>query len=519
MAWSSDFVRTIGADAVFPRLWLQVGGWAVGRALSRPGMYVSSHGGGRWVQALQREGTSISWGRLQIPSFIMSTSRLSVGVSSDINPLPLVSRGMLVQLFVGDRPPGDGATERVFLGTLRSVQHTGAGWILQCQGIEGSLNSRFTADKGKLQLFNKLATSTVGTNYTTGTTISQVPTSATWESSEPGGVTEGWLLEVTPNTGANFFLLAAVQSAPPPNWTYGTLTKNFMATTDANANAGNEIRHWSYTNGHPLDIARAMLVSTGGGGNGARDFYPETWGWGLPANMVAHADIERHKSDTDVVSNDWVLRSRRVDSGLSLLQSWMGPAGFFLGQWQGRVTARAARNPLGAVSEAHITHADIVSIDSWSAWASEIQREYYSLRVDSEWDTGSNEAYYYEPRVKGLPAAVQAQITIPLWGNQQANTLAVAERIGPLYCRVPEHGVLTLRGFRHAGLAPGDVISITSDRMASREGGGYNVRKALVVGGGPDWFNGTTTLEFFAYPPSQSTASNTAPTYDAPDPE
>ena len=196
-----------------------------------------------------------------------------------------------------------------------------------------------------------------------------------------------------------------------------------------------------------------------------------------------------------------------VDDGIGWLASWLGEAGIFMTMRQGRVTVRglqAASTPIGARSVADIVDADIVAIVAHEWFASTASTEYaqtrvfaYSAGLTSSLSTGTTDVYQ---RPSGEIRDWDASDRV--FTNDALVRAEVLNRVYEVGERTPELLVVVTAGLRFAGLAPGDIVTVTCARVHSRiDGrGGFDRRACYVVKVSSDWTSPSVQVGLLAYP-------------------
>lgn len=459
-----------------------------------------------YTHAIALEGSSVSHGELQIPAFSRTADSMTLGLTRDVRRH--TSRGQVVRVRLGFPGWSPAAFEPIFVGVVRSLTWRAGLWELGLVDLAYGLTSRFPDAVASAALFGgSLSDTTVsGTAYTVGDgTLNVVSTVGLEQSNYAGG--EGYVLLITPTTGAAFYVHATGKTAN----TFTGLGGALFNTTAVNAAIGSTVDEVAYTETHPLNIVRRILVSTGTsttsavGTNGDRDVLPEPWGIGLPPGVVDGSDFVRQVRLSSPASgaNDWVLvEHEEQDNPLSWIAAFLQPGGFFLSHRQGLVTGRAVVDVDAADDVSQVTDQDIGAVDSYEAWDRSQVVEHRRLTVTTP-DGGSTSET--EASADTRPLLETRTLDLPdCWTNESAWRTSVIDRLSRYLLRVPERLTLSCPGWRLAHLSPGDVVELTTSIVSSRyaqEGYDFVNRRALVVGGGADWFNGGTRLQLLVPPP------------------
>jgi hypothetical protein len=518
MAWSDELIDRLRSPSYSPRFLLEsveVGQFKIEGARQ---LRISSFDVDGYEHAIAAMGNRISYGELQIPAFTATTSMLTLGLTRDVSRQ--VTRGLVVQLRIGFAGWPPDRFETVFVGCVRGLSYVlGSGWSLTVQDLAGSLTSRFvtsTVLAGMAAgLFDNLSETTIsGGAYSAGDPTVNVASTTGFEQSNQGGG-EGYMYLVTSNTGDGFLLLSTGKTGTTFTGTIGTAL--FGTTASAAAN-GNVVREVVYTKGHPLTLARRILVSTGtsttsaAGSNGTADLLPEAWGYALPPAFVDAGDIAKHKGLSQPASgnDDWeVVEYDRQESGSSWMAGLLAPGGYFLTMRQGAVTARCLVDvERGEAAETWRCSDDDISELSYEPFDGRQPAEYRYLRLDAA-DGGFDQPS--ESTIDTRPVAYRREITLPyVWSNGNAICNEITARLRYYMLRVPERISIRTAGLHLAPATIGDCVRLTTSVVRSRwaeEGHDFADRPCLMVGGGPDWFRGGCQLELLAIPPSAGTSS------------
>jgi hypothetical protein len=383
--------------------------------------------------------------------------------------------------------------QTVTFGRLRGLRIEGGICHVSVDGPDSMMVSRQSVGENASTLFGSVfATDTVAVNYTTGLTTLTVGSTTGFEA-ETGGT---GVVQVTPNTGDPFYLTYSAKAAT----TFTVAAADRFGTTRAAANIGNTVREVGYVTGHPMNMIRQVLLSTGAGTNGAWDDLPETWGLGIPEEYVAVGDIAIWKSRYEpgsgpAVDLDWVIdptatieQSLAFDrfgiptasvntlvygspvSGLDLFRT-LSPLGIWTTLRQGEITVRAAllgtRYSLSADKTGSIVDDDVSEILSVEPWDSRITHSYRTTRafdLTDEWTyTRSDSAERHIPTLPELE--IDMTRLLHKTGATQDSILAlVAEHVGSWAGQIPGVVRLRIKRWKAASLCLGDVISLTLSR-------------------------------------------------------
>lgn len=502
MAWSAEFVELLSSRSRAMGFFLEVvelydepnGPYSTG---SRRGLADSVRigVGGPIVQgsALSPRAWTTTIGAFSVP-FVGDITELTAAVR----------RGSFVALYAGF---GDDVAqyERIAVGQVRNIRGTAPAWTLECVDVTASLRTRTSNQYGLTELFATLAPDTdLTAGYATGDTTVNVTSSVGFDR-ETGG---SGAIRVTPDTGEDFYLLWSASTAT----TFTVTAADTMGTTRAAASSGKAVVGVAYLTGHPIDIARKLLVSRGSGTNGAYDTYPSTWGFGLPDWLIDHDDADAFKAIAAVGSGayawDWP-QDEPVPDGWSWLSGLLAGGGFFVAQRQGSLTVRCAVDLADAEPVTTITDADIVTIREYEAWASDHADEAFGVQVTTDTanvvrgEYGGSTTLY----TATLPAVLLASYDLSdrAFVNDGQIAIETANRLRQAAVGVPEAVEIECSGLRLAQLACGDAVLLTTRRVVTLEEGaaGYEERPALVVQVVVAW-TGTVRLRLLVYPSNES---------------
>lgn len=419
-------------------------------------------------------------------------------------------RGSVLVLRVGFPGFSLSEFEPVAFGVVRTWSGFKPRWRVQCHDIFSSMQNRLTTEALVCRLFDGLPdadspSTTLTSAVAVGDSSYPVASTALFGSSgrETGGV---GLLLVETSLGDPYYRLWSGTTAGPAITIDTPATASLIGTTDLGADSGDNITLVGYLSGHPLEIVRKILHSTGSGTN-AYDTYPSTWGYGIPYEYVDSDDIQTYIDASQVsgtgTSWQWA-QVGPVDSGLTFLQSFLAPFGGFLAIRQGKITARCGFWTLAADAvrvDTEITDAEVVRVEEYSAYDFGHQLEYTSIIVATATGSGNSSV---TAESATLPTGMSRTFDLSdrVFSDEADHQDEVIGRLFESQTRVPERLVLTLAGLARAALCVGDIVKLTTSLVASREGGdaGFSLRDALVVEVSPDWVRGVVRVALWIYP-------------------
>ena len=420
-------------------------------------------------------------------------------------------RGSLGILYAG-RPEWDASQyQPIAIGILHNIKGRPPRWALEFWGIFAGLQSRRTTSPGvppstpaQFELFYDVGTTTtIDVLYTAADTDLDVTDETIFELETSGT----GLVKVTPNTGDDAFYLTYTGTSS--GQLTGVATTAALGTVAVDAPINSVVTHCAYLDGHPVDILRRILASTGAGTNGTWDDYPASWGFGIADDYFAHGEIAAWRDA--VIVNDaggtynWTLVVEApVGNGIGWLTNIMAEAGIWPVVRQGLISVRAAQDPddsglapLGAmVSGIHIQDDDIIEILSWEAFDSSQSAVAGTCAVSPNaalTDANATERFTVAG-VHSMPAIeeVEHDLTEALLGSGAAQTAnADGDRIRLQKYDIYTREKLSLRCRpRLRQLVEGDLVDLTTSRIYGRfesTEAGYSRRRALVLSNSQSW--------------------------------
>lgn len=516
MAWSSRFLDEL-AEPVYRPVWRL----RTERFDDEPyaGDYVisSAWGYGEDEVLIAEEGPSTIGATLSPTTWSSTIGQFTIPLAgSSAAALQFMTRGTIVVLemgFVGWDPSD---FETVAVGRVWDWQGADPEWRIVCDDMLAILRSRLSLNASGLPLFYDLGGQvTLGANYTAGDTT--VTVSSTGFTNRENGGQYGFRIE--PDSGDDPFYLIATSAtstvfsgvSDAGFVVYDEGTASYISPT-VNAASGSTVYDAAYLSGHPLDIVRKLLTSTGvTGRNGIYDVYPAAWGWAIPVQYVDIEDMDAWKTFAVKVSSgaySWqIMVDEPIDDPGSWLTQLLADAGLFLTVRMGILTCRAGQAHATASTTAYMPELEIVDSDIESCefvglFDPQHSVEYAKVRVISA--TGDTET---SDDIQTLPAEAVREYDVSdrVWDNESAIRQEMSNRLYESATRIPEAIRLVLPSLWWAQLAPGDIVPLTTDRLAGRlssTADGYDGRRILIVQVSADFGANRTTLLALAYPTS-----------------
>lgn len=502
MAWSTDFLAGLERRASHLRYILEVialddeprGVWSA-----------ATHAGLGATDRISLGGVQVQGQTLQPVSWTTTIGAFSVEVVC-ARPTALfrnVTRGTCLALKAGFAGWPAADFEIIAIGQVRSIRGRPPAYTVECYDLYSAAKQRLSTSSTVNKLFP-----TVGSTATTTAAYATSDTSLTVDSTtgferESGG---SYGLLVEPTSGADpFYLLASSKTAT----VFTVAASNQMATTRAAAASGSAVTEVFYLSGHPLDIARRLLISDGGGGT--YDVYGSGNGLAIPTAYVDHEDIDRYKAVAAVSSGSYTWEYpvvTAVDDAFSWLADFLAPAGMFLTMRQGLLTARACQATQGASpfwSGIEITDADIAEVLDYDAFDAGADTEYTFVSVSLNGGSTLATSTVYGQATLPVERYLRYDLADRIFLNTAASATELLGRLAEAATRVPERVTLRCVGLRLAQLAPEDLVYLTSAKVFTRYApDGPSHYAARVVEVSPSWGSlqdgGTVLVTLNLYP-------------------
>lgn len=511
MSWSQDFKETLARGRYEPRYLLEWVGIPQGATRVFGGnIRLSSFQTAGYDAIISRVDSGVSGGVLSLRDWGCNPLVFEVGIVGDSargrDIRRIIQRGQAVRLLVGfsDDPS---TFQQVAVGTVYGLSLSGAGWVIRCKGLEGSLSSRIAITATEQALGWDLGNDTLSSGVANPTSTIDVPDASIFRLDDS---TIGAVL-ITANNASTYYCTFTGTSAGTGAGGSDQLTGvtvGAFGTSHSATSAGNAIAEVMLAVGHPLEIAAKILTSTGSGSNGVYDTLPESWGLGIPADCVDLRDIVSFRDLTQPSSGAddwrWVQPSAVADPGSSLA-AFLNPCGYFLTQHQGRVTARAALEPWLDTVPGHITITDAMIVPGslrYDAWDPDSPVEYEKCRIlYTDGTTGGTSAASDLDHIPGR--GTNEHTAGGLWSTSTNAAAIVSELISRLKHwdqRTAEVLSFELIGWWPGLTSPGSTVGLDLTVISSRTGGNFNTRGGLVLRCSPDWFGSSTPIEVAILP-------------------
>jgi hypothetical protein len=516
MSWSAAFIQALEQDVYTPIYRL------------RTRLIESEPNGGEWIvssaegygenEVLLGEGGPRIQGSRVVPGSWSSTiGQFTVPLAGDVTALlRRVTRGTVVVLDMGFAGWPISDFEVIAVGQVWTVEGADPSWTLVCRDMLSMLRSRLAGAVTTLPMFYGLTNATTLTSaYTAGDATLNVSNTTGFH--RRTGSSYG--LKILPDGGGEAFYLFSTGSTGTTftGTTDGGLvawdeTTETYVSSDANADTASIVSEVAYLAGHPLDIVRWLLLSTGAGTNGAYDTLPTSWSWGIPQDLVDIEDIQGVRTYVVTVSSGsytWQVLVDPADAPLEDPYGWisalLADAGMYLTTRMGLLTVRAGQLHTSSTASAWMADEEILDEDIETArflglWDPQASTEYASIIAVTA--TGSTTTY---DDLQTLPAAASATYDVSdrVFANEAAVRSEMTGRLIESTCRIGESIELVLRGIAWGRLTPGDVPRVTTPRLRGRldtTRDGYDARVVYITSVSSDHQRNQTIVTALAYP-------------------
>lgn len=490
MSWSSGFIAELGAAVKMPQWELAAERSVFGGSST---VYTSHAQTVSGSPALIVSAPIVTPNRIQPVSWTPSAGTWSVRIGWEDAHHAIAScpRGSIVGLYctlAGNR-------ERVALGVVRNLSGTSQDFAIECQSLTTALTGRLTTDKNEVALFHELAdgdTTVAGGGYTAGAGAITVTSAAQWTKDSDGGK---YCALVTPDSGDPFFVIGSGLAGN----VLTIDTAGAFGTTDADASAGNAVTHCAYITGHPLDIARKILIS-GSSTSPTWDTLPDDWGLACDGGWFDHGDTNDVRDLVITASSGsyvWdVVVTAEIDNAWSWFSALLSRIGAWLTMRQGSMTFRAAQDTTSPALPASgsITSRGLLKGPrpawSWQCHAQEFSVEYGRVVVRTDATTGWTAGT--STRVESFPALYEYEYdtTGLVFENQPAMRTDDVARLRYWATDPPEAFTLALRGWAAGAFCDGDLVDLSIPELrglVTAGGGAYEDRTAMVLESSPNW--------------------------------
>ena len=420
-------------------------------------------------------------------------------------PAWALCRGAIVGLYVAIGNGGRVYVQRVHIGMVTMIEGAneggaGAGYdsiSVTVVDIRAALGRRLGAAVGDGALFNTAGNVMELTGNEAVGSASYDVDSTTALSLPPTG--NGAVYVQTSVGGDGYWRLVSAKGAT--TLTIDTpLTTPRMGTADVGASTGDLVIGGYYVSGHPFDVVRKILTSTGTRTNGTYDTLAESWGLGVPSDWIDDIDINEWRDEVLQPASGsyaWEIAGVTLESdAYSWLSALLSSAGMWITCRQGMITLRAVQPAYGAQVSSGITltESDLVSTPSVHWYDPAMSTEYENVQVFAN----STNAYETSGAVTTYPAepVLLYDFSDRLFNNLSAVVTAEAARLRESTVDIWMRVNAVCAGLRCAGLAVGDLVDLSWPTIFNPwdPRRGLNGYRAHVLGIGVDWSAGTVTL-------------------------
>lgn len=493
MSWSDDFISACDARARAPIYYVESmpssasAGWGVGREWS-----ACTHAG----YGADPDLLSVQWQppALSVVGWASTMGGFTFSLRRWSSAVDVLRRGYIIRLRMGFSGWAAEDFETISFGRLRGMRIQGAECMVSVDGPDSMFVSRQSIGSNSSMLFGSVFASTaLSGNYAVADGILNVSSTSGFERQTSGtGV-----VQVTPTAGDPFYLTYTGTTA---NTFTGCSAAGRFGTTAGSALVGALVKEVGYVYGHPHSMLRKLMLSTGDGTNNATwDVLPETWGLGIPQELVNVNDIGIWKGRYEpgsgpLVDLDWVVDpsatiSRSLEfkygypvdvvsslvygqpyDGLSFVRT-LQPLGIWTTLRQGQITVRnalpATRYTLSRYVTDSIVDEDVGEIIDVEPWDSRVLQQYRTVTATD----GTNSAYYErsDGAARHIPVVDNLDIDCSTLlhkttGDAETILTLIAEHVGTWAAQMPGVVRLRLRRWKAARLCLGDVVSLSVSR-------------------------------------------------------
>jgi len=506
MPWSAAFVSALDQPVLMQRWVLRA--TSINDTPSDPGYFATSiDGSGDPVIA--HRGVRVDGSALSTGGFSSSIGQCDIELSGDLSRLlQSVTRGTFCTLQMGiEVGGGQWLYEVVFIGQVQQIQRRSLTTAtLSLRDLLSSLQSRPTLTAGRLALFYADdADTTISTAYTAGGATLTVLAAGSGYERDSAGL---GAVQVEPTTGDPYYLLWSGTPGATTLTISGPSTDRH-GTTPVDAAIGDDVHPIFYLEGHPINLARKILCSTGAANNGAYDTLPISWGLGIRDAWLDHTDSDGYLQASRSVMTWEIIADAQITDPSSWLADILSRGGFFLTVRQGLLTVRAALStsisilvPTGTAGTdvLHLTDSDIESAVA-ELWDQDSGAESSNVTVNTA--TARYSIGTENPATLPAIDRVEYDLADLLFTDEANGADSVLDRVYEVTQRVPERYNLTCTGLRAAQLAPGDMIRISTRQTGGRLQAtmrGLSSARALVVQVSPDYASGRVEVVALVFP-------------------
>ena len=400
-------------------------------------------------------------------------------------------KGAILRLSIGAVGYARSDYQPLRIGRINQVTSDGHPNLFKIEvwDITTAIRTRFStagataAERSKLFYNSAGQIDTLASTYTVGAGSITITGATTNRFLRETGQRGAFLIEPHSSGNPAFYLTFTGETT---NTLIGLSATGQFGTTAHSATSGDTVTSVVLLEGHPIEILRKVLVSTGTGNNGKFDTLPQAWSLGIPEGMLSEYAWRQAKRILTVAGiYEWrfLLTSEIEDPAAWIVQTW-AQAGIWLSFKEGQIVPRMARelHTVGLIRQfPDITDADIVEVPSITWHPPDVAQVYQRIQV-----THSGGSVAALSNVTTLPARKEViyDISIPTQAVTAVTQIAqeTRDRLAPWAHFVPEFVDVALYGVR--SYAPGDVIQLSTTGVRGRFTGtryGYNQRHVMVV--------------------------------------
>lgn len=431
-----------------------------------------------------------------------------------------IPRGLVAQLKIGFQGMAYEDFEPVGLYQYRNLNGSRSTWVMEFNDILGALqaaNSLYLSSQFMKQAGEQ---TTTASGWTVGGSVLSVHDGSNLLLD--GSTGARGLLYAQPTTGEPFYLkYTAVVGG-----VVTVVNADVFDTTRVDLEAGDTITALGYIQDSLPDAVQMLLF----GGIVGASTMPDQWNLGInwSASTVNSGDFTEWRSRWLSAYAEFgadFIQSSPVQNPYRAIEEYMAAFGSWLVMKEGRLSWRFVQRMVKAGdlgADAHIdriiTDEDIAGEETYQLYHPDCQAEYFQVKF-----AGHSTLFTDGGSVGTEPGIFRLDHESKNWvydddvlAANKANAYSnMWHRIGPWYTRVPDAMQLTLAGWRHADLVPGDVIQLQSQYLLNMLNVGIDAHGLprftrhthtlyMVTAVDVDWDGFTTNIELSS-PPYSST--------------
>lgn len=520
MSWSAPFLAALEESGAKPWVWfiqpVDIGTEEVYNGTAQIGTHpdycasVGTNADGS-PKCLMSAPPSIEGPRLTLRSWEVSTGVTTIRIAGDItDALQRFTRGTVVEVRMGLAPDLATTFTRIAFGRVNRISGGPVDWTMEISDALTVLQTRPNQDYAVIALAGGISTMSLAAKYTVADTYIEV-NDATNVDFESGGT---GLIYVVPSDGTEPFFLTftGTNTGVTPHRITGLSASGIMGTTASTVNLvdGATVYDCFFVEGHPIESAMKVWMSTGAGTNGTYDTLPSLWGYDISQGFFDIGDMENERDSIVIPSagnyNAYLWSEAKIEAPGDFMRGFLQSFGCYITVRQGEITVRGAsmdsgrkRSPVLSIDDFDIIPGSARLVATHDDSQDEEGRVYvYSGSGSSVGDYG---VFATAPGVY----SGEYDASLWMWSNELRCREELRDRVLTYHCRLPEVWEVKTAGLRCAQLTVGDWVQVASSIMVGRLNygssyGGLSARPAEIVQVSVDLAGNMVTLRFIAWP-------------------